>query len=165
MVVVVVVLLLLLLVEPLLYNIVAFASATNIAMEKATTKIDTFCITGGTKEPDFKLEDSFLIKSLLSNPEDKSVAKDVAEKIQKFYFRDKSNSAAVFSSATDVRNNFLFSSHHTKFGMNIQLGSLTVIKKRRSKLLDNRILWGISKLQQAYKQKDGETCICDCNNL
>jgi len=80
---------------------------------------------------DLKLEDSFLIKSLLSNPEDKSFAKDVAEKIQKFYFRDKSNSAAIFSSATDVRNNFLFSSHSTKHSMSIQLVSLTVMEKWR----------------------------------
>jgi len=75
---------------------------------------------------DFKLEDSFILKSLLSNPEDKSVAKDVAQKIQIFYFRDKSNSAAVFSSATDVRNNFLFCSHSTKFSTSIQLESLMV---------------------------------------
>jgi len=133
-------------------------------MVKATTKIDTFCITGGTKELDFKLEDSFLIKKLLSNPDDKSVAKDVAEKIQNFYFRDKSNSATVFSSATDVRNNFLFSSHSTKFTTSIKLGSLTVTKKRRSTVLDNRILWGISKLQQAYEEKDSLTYV-NCNNL
>jgi len=132
-----------------------------MAMVKATTKTDTFCITGGTQELDFKLEDNIIIKSLLSNPEEKSVAKDVAEKIQKFYFRDKSNSAAVFSSATDVRNRFLFSSHSTKFSMSIQLVSLTVTEKRRSTVLENRILWGISKLQQAYKEKDGETCICE----
>jgi len=112
-----------------LYNIVTFASATNIAMVKVTTTIDTFYITGGPQEPDSKLEDSFIIKSLLSNPEDKSVAKDVAQKIQKFYLRDKSNSAAVFSSATDVRNNFLFCSHSTKFIMRVQLGSLTVSGK------------------------------------
>ena len=115
-------------------------------MFKATTTFDTFCITGGPQESDFKLEDSFSLKSLLSNPEDQSVAKDVAQKIQKFYFRDKSNSAAVFSSATDVRNNFLFSSHSTKFNMSIQLGSLTVREKLRSAVLDNRILKGISKL-------------------
>jgi len=127
-------------------------------MVKATTT-DTFCITGGTQELDFNLEDNYFIKSLLSNPEDKSVAKDVAQKIQKFYFRDKSNSAPVFSSATDVRNNFLFSSHSTKFSMSIQLVSLTVTEKRRSTVLDNRILWGISKLQQAYEKKDGETYI------
>jgi len=131
MLVLVLVLLLLLLVTPVLSDIVIFASATNVAMVKATTKTDTFFITGGQQELDLKLEDSFLIKSLLSNPEDKSFAKDVAEKIQKFYFRDKSNSAAVFSSATDVRNNFLFSSHSTKFSMSIQLPSLTVAGKWR----------------------------------
>jgi len=163
-VVVVMVSLLLLLVVPVLSNIVIFASATNVAMIKATTKIDIFCITGGTKESDFKLEDSFLIKSLLSNPEDKSVAKDVAEKIQNFYFRDKSNSATVFSSATDVRNNFLFSSHTTKFSMSFQIGSLTVTEKRRSMLIDNRILWGISKLQQAYERMEKLTYV-NCNNL
>ena len=114
-------LLLLLLVTPVLSDIVTFANATNTAMVKATT-IDTFYITGGPQEWDFKLEDSFIIQTLLSNPEDKSIAKDVAQKIQKFYFRDTSNSAAVFSSA--VRNNFLFCSHITKFSMSIQLGSL-----------------------------------------
>jgi hypothetical protein len=100
----------LLLVTAVLSDIVTFASATNVAMDKATTAIDIFCITGGPQELDFKLEDSFFITTLLSNPEDKSVAKNVAQKIQKFYFRDKSNSAAFFSSATDVRNNF-FSVH------------------------------------------------------
>jgi len=123
-------------------------------MVKATTKTDIFCITGETQESDFNLEDSFLIKSLLSNPEDKSVAKDVAEKIQKFYFGDKSNSAAVFSSATDVRNNFLFRPHSTKFSMSNQLGSPTVREKLGLTVLDDRILWGISKLQQAYEEKE-----------
>jgi len=78
----------------------------------------------------------------------------VAEKIQNFYFRDKSNSAAVFSSVTDVRNNFLFYSQTTKFSMSIQLGSLTVTEKRTSTVLDKRILWRISKLQHAYEEKD-----------
>ena len=133
-------------------------------MVKATTKIDTFCITGGPQESDFMLEDSFLIKKLLSNPDDKSVAKDVAEKIQNFYFRDKSNSATVFSSATDVRNNFLFSSLTTKFSMSIQLGSLTVTEKRRSTILDNRKLWGISKLQHAYGRMEIIIYV-NCNNL
>jgi len=107
-VVVVVVLSFLLLFLLVLYNIVTFASATNIPMVKVTTTTDTLCITGLPQESDSKLEDSFLITTLLSNPDDKSVAKDVAQKIQKFYFRDKSNSAAVFSSVTDVRNYFLF---------------------------------------------------------
>jgi hypothetical protein len=115
-------------------------------MLKATTTIDTFCITGGPQESDFKLEDNFILTSLLFNPEDKSVAKDVAQKIQNFYFRDKSNSAAAFSSTTDVRNNFLYHSHSSKFSMSIQLGSLTVTEKLRSTVLDNRILRGISKL-------------------
>ena len=101
----------LLLVTPVLSDIVTFASTTYTAIVKATTETDTFCITGGPQESDSKLEDTILIKALLSNPHDKSIAKDVAEKIQKFYFRDKSNSTAVFSSATDVRNNFLFSSN------------------------------------------------------
>jgi len=152
-------LLLLLLVTPVLSDIVTFASATNIAIVKATTKTDNFCITGGPQQSDFKLEDIFLIKALLSNPLDKAIAKDVAEKMQKFYFRDKSNGAAVFSSATDVRNNFLFSSHSTKFSISVQLGSLTVMEKWRSTVLDNRILWGIYKLQQAYEEKDRETYI------
>jgi hypothetical protein len=78
-------------------------------MVKVTATIDTICIT------DSELEDNFILTTLLSNPENESVAKDVAQKIQKFYFRDKSNSAAVLSSATDVRNNFLFCSHITKF--------------------------------------------------
>jgi hypothetical protein len=64
---------------------------------------------------------------MLSNPEDKSVVKDVAQKIQKFYFRDKSNSAAGFSSATDVRNHFLFVClRSTKFSMSVQLVSVMV---------------------------------------
>jgi predicted DNA binding CopG/RHH family protein len=75
------------------------------------------------------LEESFLIKSLLSNPEDKSVAKNVAQKIQKFYFRDKSNRAAISSSAIDVRINIPFCSHSTKFSIGVQLGSLTVREK------------------------------------
>jgi hypothetical protein len=83
-------------------------------MLKATTTIDTFCITGGPQESDFKLEENFILTSLLSNPDNQSVAKDVAQKIQKFYFRDRSNSAAVFKSATDVRNHFLFHSHIAK---------------------------------------------------
>jgi hypothetical protein len=131
-------------VTPVLSDFVTFATATNIAMVKVTTTIDNFCFTGGLQK--FKLEDNFLITTLLSNPESKSVAKDVAQKIQKFYFRDKSNSAAVFLSATDVRNNFLFCSHGIKFSMSIQLGSLTVREKLRSTVLDNRILRGISKL-------------------
>jgi len=142
-------------VTPVLYDIVTFASVTSIAMVKATTTIDTICIT------DSGLQDFFILRTLLANPENESVAEDVAEKLQKFYFRDKPNSAAVFSSATDVRNNFLFSSHSTKFSMSIQLVSLTVTENRRSTVLDNRILWGISKLQQAYEEKDGETCICE----
>jgi hypothetical protein len=107
-------------------------------------QIGTFCITGGPQELDFNLEESFLIKSLLSNPEDKSVAKNVAQKIQKFYLTDKSNRAAMFSSATDVRINVPFCSHSTKFSISIQLGSLTVRKKLRSSVLDNQILRGIS---------------------
>jgi hypothetical protein len=75
---------------------------------KATTTVDIFCITDVPKELDLKLEDSFLLKALLYNPEDKALAKDVAQKIQKFYLRDISNSAAVFSSAGDVRNDFVF---------------------------------------------------------
>ena len=95
----------LLLVTPILPDIVTFASVTNNAILKATTINNTFCITG---ESDSVLEDSFLIKSLLSDPQDKSVAKDVAQKIKKFYFGDKQNSAAVFLSTVDVRNSFLF---------------------------------------------------------
>jgi hypothetical protein len=100
-------------------------------MLKATTTTDTFYITGEPQELDLKLEDSFILKSMLSNPEDKSVAKDVAQKIQKFYFTGKSNSAAVFSSATEVRNNFLFCSHSTKFSISIHLESLMVREKPR----------------------------------
>jgi hypothetical protein len=133
----------LLLVTPVLSDFATFASGTNTVMLKATT-IDTFCFTGGPQE--FKLEDSFLITTLLSNPECKSAAKDVAQKIQKFYFRDKSNNAAVFSSATDVRNNFLFCSHSTKFSISIQLGSLMAGRKLRTTVFDNRILRGISQL-------------------
>jgi hypothetical protein len=93
-------------------------------MLKATTTIDSFCFTGGLQE--FKLEDSFLITTLLSDPKNKSVAKDVAQKFKKFYFRDKSNSAAVFSSGTDVRNNFLFCSRSIKFSMSVQIKSVIV---------------------------------------
>jgi hypothetical protein len=93
-----------------LSDILTIATAAHIiAMVKART-FDIYCITGGPKESDNKLEDSFLVKTQLSNPEDKSLAKDVAQKMQKFYFRDKSNTAAVFSSAVDVRNDFLFCS-------------------------------------------------------
>ena len=102
-------------------------------MVKATTPINTFFFTGEPQESDFNLEASFIIRSLLSNPEDKSVAKDVAQKIQKFYFRDKSNSAAVFSSASDVRNNILFCSHSIKFSMSIHHGSLRVKGKTEIK--------------------------------
>jgi hypothetical protein len=128
-------------------------------MVKATTTIDAFCITGGPQESDFKLEDNFVLKPLLSKPEDRSVAKDVAQKIQKFYFRDTSNSAAVFSGATDVRNNFLCCSHSIKFSMSIQFWSLMLREKLRSAVLDNRILKVISKLQEAYEEKDGETYV------
>jgi hypothetical protein len=107
-------------------------------MLKATTTIDTFCFTGELLE--FKLEESFLITTLLSNPEDKSVVKDVAQNFKKFYFRDTSNSAAVFSSGTDVRNNFLFCSHSIKFCMSVQLGSVLVREKLSSTVLDSRIL-------------------------
>ena len=77
-------------------------------MVKATTTIDTICIT------DSDLQDNFILTTLLTNPENESVAEDVAQKIRKFYFRNETNSAAIFSSATDVRNNFLFCSHSTK---------------------------------------------------
>jgi hypothetical protein len=97
-------------------------------MVKTTITIDTFCFTGWPQESDFKLEDSFILKPLLSNPEDKSAAKDVTQKIKKFYLGDKSNSAAVFSGVTDVRNNFLFCSHSKIFSMSIQLGSVMVRK-------------------------------------
>jgi hypothetical protein len=76
-------------------------------MANVTVTTDIICIT------DSELEENFILTTLLSNPEDKSVAKDVAQKIQKFYFRDKSNSAAVLSSSADVRNNFLFCLHST----------------------------------------------------
>jgi hypothetical protein len=36
-----------------------------------------------------------------------------------------------------------------------------VREKLRSTVLDNRILWGISKLQEAYEEKDGETYTCE----
>jgi hypothetical protein len=114
-------------------------------MVKVTTTY-SFCITG---RPDSKLEDILPIRILLSNPEDKSVAKDVARKFQKFYFRDKSNSSAVFSHVADVRNSFLFCSHSTKFSMSVQLGSVMVREKLRSTVLDSRIVSGISKLQEA----------------
>jgi hypothetical protein len=77
-------------------------------MIKATATIDIICIT------DSELQDNFLLTTWLTNPQNQSVAEDVAKKIRKFYFRNKKNSAAIFSSATDVRNNFLFSSHSTK---------------------------------------------------
>ena len=97
-------LLLLLLVTPILPDIVTFASVTIITILKATTINNTFCITG---ESDSVLQDNFVIKSLLSDPQNKTVAKDVAQKIKKFYFGDKQNSAAVFLSTADVRNSFL----------------------------------------------------------
>jgi hypothetical protein len=126
------------LVTPVLSDIVTFASATDTAMVKATTTIDTFCITGGPQDSGSTLEDNFIITTLLSNPQNKSVAKDVAQKVQQFYFRDISSSAAFFSSASDVRNSFLFCSHGTKFSMSFPLASLTVSEKLRSSVLDNR---------------------------
>jgi hypothetical protein len=78
------------------------------------------------QELGFNLEDSFLIRTLLSDPEDKSVAKDVAQNIQKFYFGDKAISAAVLSSVTDVRNNFLFCLYNMKFSMSIKFGSVMI---------------------------------------
>jgi hypothetical protein len=84
-----------------------------------TTTSDTFCFTGSPQESDFKLENSFIFKQLFSNLEDKSAAKDVAQKIEKFYLRDRSNSAAVFSTATDVRNHSLFCSYSKKFSISI----------------------------------------------
>jgi len=60
------------------------------------------------EELDFKLEDSFLITTLISDPEDKSLAKEVAEKIEEFYFRDKSNNVAIFTSATALITDLFF---------------------------------------------------------
>jgi hypothetical protein len=140
-----------------LSDIVTFASATNIAMVKVTTTIDNLCITDGPRESNSKLEDNFLITTLLSDPQNKTVAKDVAQKIQQFYFTNTSSSAAFFSSATDVRNNFLLSSHGTNFSMSVQLWSHMVKEKLRSMVPDNQILRGISKLQEASDEMDGET--------
>jgi len=92
-------------------------------MVKITAATDIICIT------DSELEDNFILTTLLSNPENETVAKDVAQKIQKFYFSDKSNSAAVLSSSEAVRNNFLFCSYSMKFSMSFQLGSLRVNAK------------------------------------
>jgi hypothetical protein len=93
-------------------------------MAKVKWKVDTFLITGGQKQLDAKFENSFLLKGLLYNPEDKSLAKDVAQKIQDFYFRDKSSNVALFSSAVDVRNYFIFCSYSAKIHMSIKLGLL-----------------------------------------
>jgi hypothetical protein len=131
-------------VTPVLFDIITFASAIILQCSRQQQYWILFALLGGLQE--FKLEDSFLIRTLLSNPQNDSVAKDVAQKIEKFYFRDKSNSAAAFSSATDVRNNFVFCSHSIRFSMSIQLGSLTVRGKLRSTVLDSMILGGISKL-------------------
>ena len=44
--------------------------------------------------------------------------------------------------------------------MSTQLGSLMVREKLRSTILDNRILRGVSEVQEAYEEKNGETYIC-----
>ena len=90
-------------------------------MTKVKRTVDTFLITGGQKQLDSKLEDSFLLKGLLYNPEDKSLAKDIAQKIQNFYFRDKSSNVTLFSSVVDVRNYFIFCSLTSTFHLSIKL--------------------------------------------
>jgi hypothetical protein len=56
----------------------------------------------GQDESKVKLEESPLIKMLLENPEDKSLVKEVAQKVQKFYFGDKRITFAPDSGINDV---------------------------------------------------------------
>src|SRR5215510_13140237 len=49
-----------------------------------------------------QLEHSYIITKLVSNRQNKTVVKDVAQKTLKFYFTNTSSITAVFSSATDV---------------------------------------------------------------
>src|SRR5215510_13280918 len=113
-------------------------ATNNIAMVKATTTIDTSCITDGPQESE--LEDSYIITKLVSNRQNKTVVKDVAQKTLKFYFTNTSSSTAVFSSATDGSNKLLFRSQCAKFSVSVQLGSLTVKEILRSTVLHNRLL-------------------------
>jgi hypothetical protein len=56
----------------------------------------------GPDESKVKLEESPLITVLLDDPEDKSLVKDVAQKIQEFYFGDRRITYAPDSGIVDV---------------------------------------------------------------
>jgi hypothetical protein len=56
----------------------------------------------GPDESKVKLEESPLITMLLDNPEDKSLVKEVAQKVQNFYFGDKRITYAPDSGIIDV---------------------------------------------------------------
>jgi hypothetical protein len=49
-----------------------------------------------------KLEESALITMLLENPEDKSLVKEIVQKVQECYFGDKRITYAPESGITDV---------------------------------------------------------------
>jgi hypothetical protein len=71
----------------------------------------SFCVAV-LYQPDgsnFNLEESPLIQILLNNSEDKSLVKDVLQKVQKFYFGDKQITFAPDSGIVDVSVFVLFS--------------------------------------------------------
>jgi hypothetical protein len=53
-------------------------------------------------ETDLNLEDNILMQMLLGESEDKSLRKEIAQKIQKFYFGDKPVTTEAISSIIDV---------------------------------------------------------------
>jgi hypothetical protein len=56
----------------------------------------------GPDESKINLEESPLIKALLDNPEDKSLVKEVAQKIQGFYFGERPINYEPDSGIVDV---------------------------------------------------------------
>jgi hypothetical protein len=68
----------------------------------------------GPDESNVNLEENAVVKMLLDKPEDKSRVKELAQKIQKFYFRDKRITYAPDSGMVDVSVfGFWFSFPHT----------------------------------------------------
>ncbi|XP_023726680.1 esterase E4 isoform X2 [Cryptotermes secundus] len=62
----------------------------------------------GPDESKVKLEDSHVITMLLENPEDKQLVKEVAQRIQKFYFGDERITYAPDSGITDMLTDIFF---------------------------------------------------------
>jgi hypothetical protein len=56
----------------------------------------------GPEESEINLENSSLIKMVLGGSEDKSLAKEIAQKIQKFYFGDQPVTFEAISSIIGV---------------------------------------------------------------